>query len=77
MLEEQTDMADKHCDGNWSVVTWEGSHRALLRRSLKLTVRQRLEALDELTETNVRMQELRAQGKFHYQAQSAEKKATK
>lgn len=64
-------------DGDWSLATWEGSRRALLRQSLKLTVRQRLEALDQLAEINDRMQALRAQGKFHYQAQSVQKKAKK
>lgn len=67
-------MADERND-DWSTATWEGSRRALLRQSLKLTVRQRLEALDELAEINDRMQTLRAQGKFHYPAQNRQKKA--
>jgi hypothetical protein len=62
MLKEQMSVVDEHCDGDWSVATWEGSRRALLRQSLKLTVRQRLEALDEFAETNDRMQALRGPG---------------
>jgi len=34
---------------DWSVTTWEGSRREQLCRWRRLTVRERLEALDELT----------------------------
>ncbi len=37
---------------DWSAATWEGSRRAQIRRNLRLTVRERLEALEELTETS-------------------------
>jgi hypothetical protein len=37
---------------DWSTATWEGSRRAQIRRNLRLTVRERLEALEELTETS-------------------------
>lgn len=70
-------MTEKRNADDWSAATWEGSRRALLRQSLKLTVRQRLEALDQLTETNDRMQTLRAKGKFYYQTQSTQGKAKK
>lgn len=39
-------------DKDWSTATWEGSRRAQLRRSLKLTPMQRLEALEDLTEVS-------------------------
>lgn len=32
----------------WEAATWEGSRRAQLRRSLRLSIRERLEALDDL-----------------------------
>lgn len=38
--------ADRGVD--WSVVTWEGNRRAQLARALSLTVRERLEAVEEL-----------------------------
>ena len=37
---------------DWNAATWEGSRRAQIRRNLRLTVRERLEALEELTETS-------------------------
>ena len=38
-------------DETWEAATWEGSRRAQIRRSLRLTPRERLEAMVELTET--------------------------
>lgn len=35
---------------DWSVTTWEGSRREQIRRWRQLTVRERLEALDEMTD---------------------------
>ena len=50
MLEE-TGPASRRADGtDWSAATWEGSRREQIRRSRQLTVRERLEALDEITE---------------------------
>lgn len=40
---------------DWSAATWEGSRRAQIRRNLRLTVRERLEALEDLTETSDRL----------------------
>lgn len=39
----------------WEAASWEGSRRAQIRRSLRLTVRERLEALEALTETSERL----------------------
>lgn len=50
---------------NWDNGTWEGNRRAQLRRSLKLTVRQRLEALEALNQTNNHMRHLRKTGRLH------------
>ena len=35
---------------NWENATWEGSRKAQLENSLKLTPKQRFEALEDLTE---------------------------
>ena len=40
---------------DWDAATWEGSRRAQIRRNLRLTVRERLEALEALTETSQRL----------------------
>lgn len=40
------------CDqGAWEPGTWDGARREALRRSRRLSVRQRLEAMESLTET--------------------------
>ncbi|VAW54362.1 hypothetical protein MNBD_GAMMA06-305 [hydrothermal vent metagenome] len=38
----------KKTEQNWDNATWEGSRRAMIKQSLKLTVRERLIALEEL-----------------------------
>jgi hypothetical protein len=38
-------------DRSWEAGSWEGSRRAQLRRSLRLSVRERLEVMESLTET--------------------------
>ena len=42
----------------WEAATWEGSRREQLRRSLRLTVRERLEALEALAEAGARLAEV-------------------
>lgn len=42
-------------EADWSGATWEGSRRAQIRRNLRLTVRERLEALEALAETSRRL----------------------
>lgn len=42
----------------WDAATWEGARRAQLRRALQRTVRERLEVLEELTETSRRLIEI-------------------
>ncbi len=39
----------------WSAATWDGSRREQIRRSLRLTVRERLEALEDMTEVSERL----------------------
>lgn len=45
-------------DGDWAAATWEGSRLAQLRRSLELTVRERLEALEALAITSAQLARL-------------------
>ncbi len=52
-------------EAGWETATWEGSRRAQLRATLALTVRERLEALQELTELAER---LAAMPRVHGQA---------
>jgi len=37
---------------SWGNATWRGSRRAMIKQSLKLTVRERLLALEELYKTS-------------------------
>ncbi len=39
----------------WETATWEGSRRAQLRAALTLTVRERLQALEDLAELAERL----------------------
>ncbi len=40
---------------SWEAATWEGARREQLRRALRLSVRERLEALEALAETGERL----------------------
>jgi hypothetical protein len=42
-------------DIDWSLTSWEGSRRAQLRRWLALTVRERLQAIEEMVEMSARI----------------------
>jgi len=42
-------------DIDWSLTSWEGSRRAQLRRWLSLTVRERLQAIEEMVELSARI----------------------
>ncbi len=44
----------------WGNATWEGSRRAMIRQSLKLTVRERLKSLEDLTVTSQKLTGLKA-----------------
>ncbi|MEX1258957.1 MAG: hypothetical protein WEG36_15280 [Gemmatimonadota bacterium] len=50
-------------DHDWVMATWEGSRRAQLRRALRLTVRERLQALEALSEASARLVEAGRQGR--------------
>ena len=50
-------------DARWETATWEGNRRAQLRAALALTVRERLQALEALSELAQRLAEMpRTQG---------------
>jgi hypothetical protein len=57
-------MRDKQNEIDWSLTPWEGRRRAQLRRALAMTLRERVEALEDLAVVARRFQELRAQGAF-------------
>jgi len=40
---------------NWENATWTGSRRAMIQQSLKLTVRERLQVLEELNKTSQKL----------------------
>ena len=42
-------------DAGWETATWEGSRRAQLRAALTLTLRERLQALEDLAELAQRL----------------------
>jgi CRISPR-associated protein Csx17 len=48
-------MSQRPDDSGWDAATWEGSRRAQLHRSLGLSVRERLEALETLAESSERL----------------------
>lgn len=57
-------MSERSKDIDWSLTTWEGSRRAQLRQALKLTLRERLAAVDGLNEIQRHFAEMRARGAF-------------
>ena len=59
-------------DENWPSVTWEGSRREQLQRAQRLTVLERLQAAEELSELLRHFQQLRSAGKFRYEDRHSE-----
>lgn len=49
---------------DWSLTTWEGSRRAQLRHARSLTLRERLQALDGMTELVEHFRWMRKTGQF-------------
>ena len=47
-------------DELWAETSWEGNRRAQLRRALTLTLRERLQAVEDMAEVAERFQEMRA-----------------
>jgi len=54
---------DNKIEQNWGNASWEGSRRAMIRKSLKLTVRERLQALEDLAETSQKLVNLKTSDK--------------
>ncbi len=48
---------------SWESGTWEGARRAGIREALRLSVRERLQALDSLAETSERLAQIRVAGR--------------
>ena len=48
---------------SWDNATWEGRRRAMIRKSLELTVRERLQALEDLAETSYKLANLKTWSK--------------
>lgn len=46
---------NRAAEAGWETATWEGSRRAQLRAALALTVRERLQALEDLGELAERL----------------------
>lgn len=55
---------DQISEERWALTTWEGSRREQIRRALRLTVRERLQAAEELSELSRAFQQMKAAGKF-------------
>lgn len=51
-------------DELWAETTWEGNRRAQLRRALELTLRERLQAVEDMAEVAQRFAEMRDRGEF-------------
>lgn len=49
----------------WAETTWEGNRRAQLRRALDLTVRERLQAIEDMGDIARRFAEMRDREEFH------------
>jgi len=51
-------------DESWNICTWEGSRRVQIRHALSLTIRQRLQAAEDLADLSRHFEQLRKQRKF-------------
>ena len=64
--------AGSDSDGiDWSLVTWEGSRRPQLRAWCKLSLRERLEALDAMGDVSEVLSKARAEGRLRSPTGSA------
>ena len=50
-------------DIDWSLTTWEGSRQEQLRHALSFTLRERLQAVEDMAEVAQRFQEMHVTGK--------------
>jgi hypothetical protein len=56
----------KKTEQNWANATWEGSRRAMIKQSLKLTVRERLVALENLNELSQKLLSIKIKNPHGY-----------
>jgi hypothetical protein len=57
-------MSNSDVDIDWSKTSWEGSRREQLRQWMKLSLRNRLLAVEEMADLSRHFSNMRAQGKF-------------
>lgn len=69
-------MNESNSDIDWSKTTWEGSRREQLRRTCKLTLRERLLAVEDMVELSERLREMRLQRKHCNNAESTDHDST-
>ena len=53
---------NKQPEQDWDNATWLGSRRVMIRQTLKLNIRQRLQALENLCATSQALAKLKATG---------------
>ena len=51
-------------DFDWSVTTYDGARREQLRRALALTLRERMQAVEDMGEVAERFRQMRESGKL-------------
>jgi hypothetical protein len=51
-------------DFDWSVTTYDGARREQLRRALALTLRERMQSVEDMAEVAERFRQMRESGKF-------------
>lgn len=49
---------------DWSLTTWDGVRRLHLRDSLRCTIRERLQAVEDMADVTRHFQKMREEGKF-------------
>lgn len=59
-------------DEAWEQTTWEGNRRAQLRHALTLTLRERLQAVEDMAEVAQRFQEMRARNNMSSEKEPVE-----
>ncbi|OGA51289.1 MAG: hypothetical protein A3F74_07945 [Betaproteobacteria bacterium RIFCSPLOWO2_12_FULL_62_58] len=61
-------------DEAWEQTTWEGNRRAQLRHTLTLTLRERLQAVEDMAEVAQRFREMRARNGIRNEKESVEER---
>ena len=61
-------------DEAWEQTTWEGNRRAQLRHALTLTLRERLQAVEDMAEVAQRFREMRARNSIQNEKEPVEER---